>query len=105
MPTIPPVDPAFMVRGPEWGVGPVEPLAPQQPAQEGFGAMLGNAVSELETTQQNAATASQTLADGTATDPTAVVMQVERAQLAMQLASQVRTKAVEAYQTIFSTQV
>jgi flagellar hook-basal body complex protein FliE len=105
MPTIPPVDPAFMVRGPEWGIGPVEPLAPQQPSQEGFGSMLSGAISELETTQQNAATASQTLVDGTATDPTAVVMQVERAQLAMQLASQVRTKALEAYQTIFSTQV
>ena len=47
----------------------------------------------------------QTLVDGTASDPSAVVMQVERAQLAMQLASQIRTKAVEAYQTIFQTQV
>ena len=105
MPTIPPMDPSFAVRGPDWGVGNVEPVEPQQQAQEGFGAMLGNAVSELETTQQNAAGAAQTLVDGTATDPTAVVMQVERAQLAMQLASQVRTKAVEAYQTIFQTQV
>ena len=105
MPTIPPVDPAFMVRGPEWGVGPVEPVEPQQPAKEGFGTMLGDAISELQTTQQSAAGAAQTLADGTATDPTAVVMQVERAQLAMQLASQVRTKALEAYQTIFATQV
>jgi flagellar hook-basal body complex protein FliE len=105
MPTIPPVDPAFMVRGTEWGIGPVEPLAPQQPAEEGFGAMLGNAVSQLDSTQHNAAAAAQTLTDGTATDPTAVVMEVERAQLAMQLASQVRTKALEAYQTIFATQV
>ena len=105
MPTIPPVDPSFMVRGPEWGVGPVEPLAPQEPAQEGFGAMLSGAISNLDTTQHNAAAAAQTLADGTATDPTAVVMEVERAQLAMQLASQVRTKALEAYQTIFATQV
>ena len=40
-----------------------------------------------------------------ATDPTAVVMAVERAQLAMQLASQIRTKAVEAAQDIFHTQV
>jgi flagellar hook-basal body complex protein FliE len=67
--------------------------------------MLSGAISELDSTQHHAASAAQTLADGTATDPTAVVMEVERAQLAMQLASQVRTKAVEAYQTIFSTQV
>ena len=39
-----------------------------------------------------------------ATDPTSVVMSVERAQLAMQLASQIRNKAVEAVQTIFQTQ-
>ena len=44
-------------------------------------------------------------ATGQATDPTAVVMAVERAQLAMQLASQIRTKAVEAAQDIFHTQV
>ena len=34
-----------------------------------------------------------------------VVMTIERARLAMQLASQVRTKAVEAYTDIFHTQV
>ena len=49
--------------------------------------------------------AAQALATGEATDPTAVVMAVERAQLAMQLASQIRTKAVEAAQDIFHTQV
>ena len=47
----------------------------------------------------------QALATGQASDPTAVVMAVERAQLAMQLASQIRTKAVEAAQDIFHTQV
>ena len=39
------------------------------------------------------------------TDPTQVVMSVERARLAMQLASQIRTKAVESYNDIFHTQV
>ena len=48
---------------------------------------------------------SQALATGQATDPTSVVMAVERAQLAMQLAAQIRTKAVEAAQDIFHTQV
>jgi flagellar hook-basal body complex protein FliE len=52
-----------------------------------------------------AAGAAQALASGQATDPTAVVMAVERAQLAMQLAGQIRTKAVEAAQDIFHTQV
>jgi flagellar hook-basal body complex protein FliE len=67
--------------------------------------MLTNAISSLGQTQTQAATASQSLVDGTAADPSSAVMQVERAQLAMQLASQVRNKAVEAYQDVFHTQV
>ena len=55
--------------------------------------------------QVEAAHGAQELAAGTAQDPTAVVMAVERAQLSMQLAAQVRTKLVEAAQDIFHTQV
>jgi flagellar hook-basal body complex protein FliE len=104
--TIPPIDPSFSVNGTEWGVGSVPPV--DQSAQQspgGFGGMLSNAVSGLEKSQTDAAGASQSLVDGTASDPTEVVMKVERAQLAMQLASQVRNKAVEAYQDVFHTQV
>ena len=103
---IPPVDPSFAVNGPEWGVGPVGPL--EQPAagsEQGFGGMLSNAISSLEKTQTQAAEASQSLVAGTATDPTQVVMAVERARLSMQMASQIRNKAVEAYTDIFHTQV
>ena len=71
----------------------------------GFGGALGRALSSLQATQEEAAQGAQALATGTATDPTAVVMSVERARLAMQLASQVRTKAVEAAQDLFHTQV
>ena len=67
--------------------------------------MLGQSIQSITATQNEAAQASQDLATGKATDPTAVVMAVERAQLAMQLASQIRTKAVEAAQDIFHTQV
>ena len=67
--------------------------------------MLGKSIAVARPTQNEAASASQALATGQATDPTAVVMAVERAQLAMQLASQIRTKAVEAAQDIFHTQV
>jgi flagellar hook-basal body complex protein FliE len=102
-----PIDPSFAVNGAEWGVGNVGQVeAPAQPASsQGFGGMLSNAVSGLEQSQTQAAGAAQTLVDGTATDPSSVVMQVERAQLAMQLASQIRTKGVEAFQEIFHTQV
>jgi len=74
-------------------------------AGSGFGDALTNAVSSLERTQQSASTASQALASGTLSDPESAVVTVEEAQLAMQLASQIRTKATEAAQEIFQTQV
>jgi flagellar hook-basal body complex protein FliE len=102
-----PIDPSFAVGGAEWRIdGLAAPeTGAQQPASGGFGAMLGNSLDSLAATQTEAAQAAQALATGQATDPTAVVMAVERAQLAMQLASQIRTKAVEAAQDIFHTQV
>jgi flagellar hook-basal body complex protein FliE len=104
---VPAIDPSFATTGPEWGVGSVAPVQdPSQGAgQSGFGGMLSNAISGLDQSQTQAATAAQSLATGTASDPTAVVMQVEKASLAMQLASQIRTKAVEAENDIFHTQI
>jgi flagellar hook-basal body complex protein FliE len=100
-----PIDPTtFAASGPEWRIDGVGAPAPaEQPG--GFGDMLGKSLESLSATQTEAAEAAQALATGAAEDPTAVVMAVERAQLAMQLASQIRTKAVEAAQDIFHTQV
>jgi flagellar hook-basal body complex protein FliE len=99
-----PIDPSFSVCGADWQIGSLE--APAQQSQGGdFGAMISQSLQSLQATQDQAAQASTDLATGQATDPTAVVMSVERAQLAMQLASQIRTKAVEAAQTIFQSQV
>jgi flagellar hook-basal body complex protein FliE len=70
-----------------------------------FGNALSGAISSLEEGQQSAAAASQALATGKATDPEAAVTTVEDAALEMQLAAQIRTKATEAAQTIFQTQV
>jgi flagellar hook-basal body complex protein FliE len=97
------IDPSFAIGGPEWSVGGID----TQPSgtASGFGAMIGQSIQALQNTQDQAAQASMDLATGKATDETAVVMAVERAQLAMQLASQIRTKAVEAAQTLFQTQV
>ncbi len=98
--------------GNEWNVGSVGTLdgTPTTGAASGasggaFGQMLTNQISSLEKSQTDAASASRSLADGTATDPTAAVVAVERAQLSMQLAAQLRTKGVEALQEVFRTQV
>jgi flagellar hook-basal body complex protein FliE len=70
-----------------------------------FGSELSGAISSLEGTQQSADSAAQSLATGTAKDPESAVVTVEDAQMAMDLASQIRTKATEAVQSIFQTQV
>lgn len=108
-----PIDPSMLANGPEWQVGGVggvgngatAPDPAAGPSSTSFGSMLGDQLSQLDQLQSNAADASRSLADGTATDPTSAVVAVERAQLAMQLASQLRTKGVEALQDIFHTQV
>jgi flagellar hook-basal body complex protein FliE len=104
-----PIDPAFAITAPEFRIdgiaGAGEETANPSADGVGFGDLLGKSLESLSTSQQEAADAAQALATGQAEDPTAVVMAVERAQLAMQLASQIRTKAVEAAQDIFHTQV
>jgi flagellar hook-basal body complex protein FliE len=101
-----PIDPSLAVNGAEWSIAPVEPQATPAPTEGGgFGDMLSNSLDSLEKTQNEASKASQALADGSATDVNAVVMAVERARLSMQLASQIRTKAVESLQDIFHTQI
>jgi flagellar hook-basal body complex protein FliE len=109
-----PVDPTFAVRGGEWSTGLGDTAIQGIPgaggadaagkAGKGFGGMLADQVGALEKLQTDAASGSRALAAGNA-DPTEVVMAVERARLGMQLASQIRTKAVEAVQDIFHTQV
>jgi flagellar hook-basal body complex protein FliE len=112
MPTVPPIDTSgFGLTGPEWNVQGIPDVAPGTADStgaatgEGFGQMLAGQVQALDSSQKGAAGAAQSLIDGTASDPSSVVMAVERARLSMQLASQIRTKAVEAYQDIFHTQV
>lgn len=70
-----------------------------------FGSELSEAISSLQSTQQSADSAAQSLATGTAKDPESAVVTVEDAQMAMDLAAQLRTKAAEAAQSIFQTQV
>lgn len=100
------IDPTFAVGGSEWQVGLQEaPAAGQEASGRGFGSMLADQIEQLSALQEDAAAASRSLADGTAGDPASIVMAVERARLAMQFASQIRAKAVEATQDIFHTQV
>ena len=101
---MPVIDPSFLTSGAEWQIGGAQ-STPGAEAAGGFGDVLTGQISKLSDLQTQAADASMQLATGQATDPTAVVMAVERAQLAMQLAGQLRTKGVEALNDILHTQV
>ncbi|HVX33897.1 MAG TPA: flagellar hook-basal body complex protein FliE [Solirubrobacterales bacterium] len=95
-------------QGAEWSVGG-DPAArgasaPGDPAGS-FGSMLTNAIGDLERTQEAAAAQATALATGQTQDLTSVITAVQEAQLSMQLAAQVRNKAVEAYTEIFHTQI
>jgi flagellar hook-basal body complex protein FliE len=108
-----PIDPSMVANGADWQIGGAtgpewqvqSPTAAPGAGQQSFGGALTQAIQGLADSQTQAAGAAEQLATGTATDPSSVVMTVERARLAMQLASQIRTKAVEAEQDIFHTQV
>jgi flagellar hook-basal body complex protein FliE len=105
-----PIDTSMLTSGSEWNVGSVDgssragASAPSG-GGSGFGSVLTDQLDKLEGVQNDAAKASQDLATGQASDPEAVVMAVERARLSMQLASTLRTKAVEAFSDVFHTQV
>ena len=114
MPTIDPSSLAGALPS-EWTIGPLDDAGF---STEGLGALegtpdsggtfasqLGKQIGALADVQAEGAEASQALATGTATDPGQVVMAVERARLSMQLASQLRTKGVEAINEVFRTQV
>ena len=104
---MPAIDPSSLAGAlpTEWSIGPLDDAVQPAASSDGFSSALGEQLSKLSSLQTEAADASTALATGTATDPSAVVMAVERARLSMQLASQLRTKGVEAINEIFRTQV
>ena len=111
---IPAISGAIGPLGPsEWSVGSVGGIG-QDPSTSATGAASGNgsfgsaltgAISSLDQTQVNATNTSQQLATGQLTDPTQAITSVENASMAMDLASQIRTKLVDAVNTVFQTQV
>jgi flagellar hook-basal body complex protein FliE len=101
---IQPIDP--FGTGSDFQVGSVDAAGTGASSPAGaFGSMLTQQLSNLNELQNTAASQSQALATGQATDVTQVVADVEKAALAMQLATQVRNKAVDAYNELFRIQI
>jgi flagellar hook-basal body complex protein FliE len=113
---IPAISGAIGPLGPsEWSVGSVGGIAQDASTSAtgaangngngSFGSALTGAINSLDQTQVNATNTAQQLATGQLTDPTQAITSVENASLAMDLASQIRTKLVDAVNTVFQTQV
>ncbi len=88
------------------GLGAASQVTASSPASStSFAGALSNALDSVQQAQTTANTAEQGLATGQVTDPTQAITAVENAQMAMELASQVSSKATQDVQTIFSTQL
>ena len=71
----------------------------------GFADMLGKALGQLQSVSDNANSKVNALATGKDVDLHDVMLSLESESLAMSLATQVRNKAVEAYQEVFRMQM
>jgi flagellar hook-basal body complex protein FliE len=106
---IPAISGAIGPLGPsEWsvpGVGSIAGGTAPTSGSSSFSGALSNAVDSLESTQADGTNAAAQLATGQLSDPTKAITAVENASLAMDLASQIRTKLVDATNQVFQTQV
>lgn len=87
------------------GLGGVEPTPGASGGEGGFSSALTKAVNSLEQAQTNASEAAKSVALGTTQDPESAIVTIQDAQLEMEMASQIRTKATEALNNLFETQV
>lgn len=94
----PPLGPEFQVPGLDAG---------RPPAANGgdFGELLVESIDRLDERLRTASTEAASLASGQAGDISTVAVEIEQARLALELAVQVRNKAVEAYQELLRMQV
>jgi len=71
----------------------------------GFADMLGQAINQLQSVSDTANQKINAMATGQNVDITDVMLALQNESLTMNLATQVRNKAVEAYQQVFGMQM
>jgi flagellar hook-basal body complex protein FliE len=83
------------------------PVAPEQTAAAapGFASWMDQGLANLNAQLVSAEQGVQKLASGNAENLHEVMLQLEQARLAMQVAAQVRSRVVEAYQEVMRMQV
>ena len=96
-----------MAIGPIHGVNAIAQTgvtAAPKPAA-GFADMLGQAINQLQSISDTANAKVNAMATGQNVDLSDVMIALQNESLAMNLATQVRNKAVEAYQEVFRMQM
>lgn len=87
------------------GLGVEAQIGVQAPAAPGFGAQIVDQLQNLNNIQGQADQLQQAMAAGENVDVTQVVVAAERAQMSMQLATQMRNQLVSAYNELMRTQM
>ena len=98
---VPPIPPQLPGVGQTPGVGPTAP----SPATPGFGDALGNGIRAVSDLEHAADAAIEDVASGGDTPIHELMVQTTKAEVGVQLLTQVRDRAVEAYQEIMRMQV
>ena len=88
----------------------IAPLQPAQPAQgtapSGFGQMLSDALKEVDGMQKEANNQIEGLAlSKSGITPHSAMIALEKADVAFQLMTQIKSKIIQAYQEVLRTQV
>lgn len=86
----------------------LSPSAGNSPAAgggQGFAALFGQTLGSLNGLENQADTAAQQLASGQTSDMATAVIAAEKANMGLDLAVQVRDKAISAYQAIMQLQL
>ena len=109
---IPPIPPAVSTLGAEAQIGSIGGLGAESQIgasgaaeSSGFASMVGNQLQNLNSVQAQSDSLQQAMAAGESVDVTQVAVAAERAQLSMQLATQMRNQIVNAYTELMRTQI
>ncbi|RDI75977.1 fliE: flagellar hook-basal body complex protein FliE [Gaiella occulta] len=103
MPAIPPVQSVPSLPG----IGGLEAPGAGAPASgpSGFADVVADKIERVQELEREASAQSRAVATGMSDDLAGALLGVQQADLALQFATQVRNKAVEAYQEVMRMQV
>ena len=96
---------ALHIFGPDMGTVQAMPIGTPEVPKESFGTVLSEAISRVDNLQKEASVSAAQMVMGSDNYLHNIVLAYEKADLAFQLAVEVRNKMIEAYQEVMRIQV